>query len=107
MVDNSINLWTVILSIGIVTFFIRFSFIWLLGNRRINSTIQNLLQFVPPAVLAALITPSFLLTPEADFSVVNPRMWSGLLAALVAWKTRNVICTIASGLFCLWVFSIV
>ncbi|PLX90492.1 MAG: hypothetical protein C0619_09300 [Desulfuromonas sp.] len=106
MGDNSINLWIVILSIGIATFFIRFSFIWLLGNRKINSTIQNLLQFVPPAVLAALITPSFLLTPEAQFSIANQRMWAGFFAALVAWKTRNVIFTIASGLFCLWIFSL-
>lgn len=106
MVDNSVHLWTIILSVGIATFIIRFSFIWLLGNRKINLTIQSLLSFVPPAVLAALITPSFLLTPEAQFSMVNQRMWAGLFAALVAWKTRNVICTIVSGMFCLWVFSL-
>lgn len=106
MADNSINLWTVILSVGVATFLIRFSFVWLLGNRKVNSTVQKILQFVPPAVLAALIAPSFLLTADARFSMDNQRMWAGLIAALIAWKSKNVMYTILTGFFILWIFSL-
>lgn len=105
MHDTS-SLWPVILSIGMLTFLIRFSFIWLLGNSKVNSTIQRLLQFVPPAVLTALILPSFVLTQDSSqFSLENPRMWAGLFAALVAWKTKNVMYTITTGLAFLWLFT--
>lgn len=103
---DSINLWDIILVLGVVTFLTRFSFIWLLGNRKVSQSIQKLLQFVPPAVLAALITPSFLLTPEAQFSLANQRMWAGLFAVLVAWKSKNVIVTILAGFLCLALFSL-
>lgn len=106
MVDNSIKLWIIILSIGVATFLIRFSFVWLLGNRKVDTTVQKLLQFVPPAVLAALIAPNFFLTAESQFSMENQRMWAGLVAAVIAWKSRNVTYTIMTGFFVLWLFSL-
>jgi branched chain amino acid efflux pump len=103
---DSFSLWSVILLIGVLTFLIRFSFIWLFGNSKVNPTIQRLLQFVPPAVLTALILPSFVLTQDSsEFSMENPRMWAGIFASLVAWKTKNVMYTISTGLALLWLFT--
>ncbi|MCW8892996.1 MAG: AzlD domain-containing protein [Deltaproteobacteria bacterium] len=106
MLADSSTLWPVILGIGAGTFLIRFSFIWLLGRSKVNTNLQRLLQFVPPAVLSALIMPSFIFPQQAEFSLENYRMWAGLFAGLVAWRTKNVLLTIASGLIALWILSL-
>ncbi|MFN2355412.1 MAG: AzlD domain-containing protein [Desulfopila sp.] len=103
---NSIGIWLIIATAGLGTFLIRFSFIWFLGRGKVHPTLQRLLQFVPPAVLSALIMPSFVISPQGDFSLVNDRLWAGLIAAVFAWKTKNVVLTIIVGLVSLWFFSI-
>jgi branched-subunit amino acid transport protein len=105
MLHNSSTLWPIIFAIGAGTFLIRFSFIWLLGRSKVNLTLQKLLKFVPPSVLSALILPSFIFPQQADFSFENHRMWAGAIAVFIAWKTKNILFTIASGLIALWVFS--
>jgi branched-subunit amino acid transport protein len=49
--------------------------------------------------------PSFIFPQQADFSFENHRMWAGAIAVFIAWKTKNILFTIASGLIALWVFS--
>lgn len=102
---SSSTLWLIIVAIGIGTFLIRFSFIWLLGRSKVHPTLQKILQFVPPAVLSALILPSFIFPQQAAFTFENDRMWAGLIAALIAWKSKNVLFTICAGLIALWIFS--
>jgi branched-subunit amino acid transport protein len=41
-----------------------------------------------------------------DLSPGNHRLIAGLLAALVAWRTRNTWLTIATGLAALWMLSV-
>ncbi len=103
---DSTSLWMIITAAGLGTFLVRFSFIWFLGREKVHPTLQRLLQFVPPAVLSALIMPSFVISPQGDFSFVNDRLWAGLIAALFAWKTKNVVLTIIVGLVALWFFSL-
>lgn len=103
---DSISLWMIIVAAGLGTFLVRFSFIWFLGRGKVNPTLQRLLQFVPPAVLSALIMPSFVISPQGEFSLMNHRLWAGLIAAVIAWKTKNVVLTIIVGLVALWLFSL-
>jgi branched-subunit amino acid transport protein len=35
----------------------------------------------------------------------NARLIAGVIAALVAWRTKNVVLTIAIGMIALWVLS--
>lgn len=106
MAFDSISIWLIIATAGLGTFLIRFSFIWFLGRGKVHPTLQRLLQFVPPAVLSALIMPSFVMTPQGDFSLVNDRLWAGLIAAVIAWKTKNVVFTIIVGLVALWLLPL-
>jgi branched-subunit amino acid transport protein len=55
------------------------------------------LRFVPPAVLMAIIFPELLMR-DNHFMPANPRLLAGLLAAGVAWRTKNVILTIIVGM---------
>jgi branched-subunit amino acid transport protein len=49
--------------------------------------------------------PSFVFSQQAAFSLGNYRMWAGVVAAVVAWRSRNVLFTIAAGMGTLWFCS--
>ena len=100
------TLWLTLLAIGLGTFLIRFSFIWIFGQGEVRPAVQRVLRFVPPAVLAALVLPAVVFPQQAPFSLENPRLWAGLVAAAVAWRTRSVLLTIAVGMVSLWMFSL-
>lgn len=97
------ELWLVILGGALVTFAVRLSFIALIPPDRLPATLRRGLRLVPPAVLAAIILPG-LLSPSGTLflSLANDRMWAGLLALLVAWRTRSTWLTIAVGMLALW-----
>lgn len=97
------NLWLVIIGMGLITYAIRLSMIVLLERVTITDTMRSALRFVPAAVLSAIILPE-LLQPGGtlDISLGNDRLIAGLLAMLVAWRTKNVLYTIAIGMAALW-----
>jgi branched-subunit amino acid transport protein len=88
---------------GLLTFGIRLSFIALLGKVELPLVLTRALRFVPPAVLSAIILPEVLVRDGAlDLRTGNVRIVAGVLAAVVAWRTRNVVLTIAVGMAVLW-----
>jgi branched-subunit amino acid transport protein len=100
------NFWLVMLFSGLATYAIRLSFIIFLGSRRIPTLLLRALRFVPPAVLTAIIVPELMMPGgNLDLSLGNPRMLSGLLAVIVAWRTRNVMLTILVGMLTLWILQ--
>jgi branched-subunit amino acid transport protein len=67
---------------------------------------QRALRFVPPAVLSAILLPELVLqSGVVDLSIGNERLLAGMLAALVAWRTRNVLLTLGVGLVALWILQ--
>ncbi len=100
---NDLGIWLTIIGAGLLTFFIRLSFIALLGNRPVPDGVRRALRFVPPAVLSAIIFPEvFQPGGHWDIAPTNARLWAGLLAALVAWRTKNILLTIAVGMGVMW-----
>jgi branched-subunit amino acid transport protein len=102
------NVWLLLIGMGIVTYAIRLSLIVLIGRVDVPPLIQRALRFVPPAVLSAIIFPE-LLRPGGtlDLSPGNVRLLAGVLAAGVAWRTKNVLLTIGVGMVALWVLQVV
>jgi len=97
------NIWLVMIASGLVTHLTRASFIVLLGRRRMPILLLRALRFVPPAVLSAIVFPEVLMPSGAlDVSVGNVRLLAGLVAILVAWRTRNAVLTILVGMVALW-----
>ncbi len=92
------NYWLILIAMGLVTFGTRLLPIVLLGRIEIPVVVQRALRFVPPAVLSAIIAPE-LLMPGGEFnlSLGNARLLAGVIAMLVAWRTKNVLLTIAVG----------
>ncbi len=100
------NLWLIVLGMGIVTFGIRLTPIVLLGRIEIPLIVQRALRFVPPAVLTAIIVPELLYrNDQLDVSLTNVRLLAGLIAIVVAWRTKNALITIAVGMIALWVLQ--
>ncbi len=98
--------WLMLLIIGLITYAIRLSCIGLLGQREMPALLLKALRFVPIAVLPAIILPQlFLRNNTLVLSVQNPRWIAGILAAIVAWRTRNVLLTILVGMVALWVLQ--
>ncbi len=99
-------IWLIILAGGLATFGIRLSMIALLGRVELPGWLARALRYVPPAVLSAIIAPE-LLAPGGRFSlaVTNDRLLAGLLAILVAWRTKNVLLTLAAGMIALWLLG--
>ena len=93
------SIWLVILLGGILTYGIRLSFIALFGRMDIPPWLQTSLRFVPVAVLSALVFPELLLPGGTlDISLDNNRLIAGIIAILVAWRTRSMLLTILAGM---------
>ena len=100
------NPWLVMALAGLLTYGIRLSFILLLERVAMPVWFQRALRFVPAAVLSAIIVPGlFDRAGTMDFSARNPQIWAGVLAIAVAWRTRNVLATIAAGIAALLVLQ--
>ena len=80
------------------------SFIFLI--RRIDETMARLepvMEYVPAAVLAALVAPSFVVQDATVAeTVVNERLLAGVGVFLVAWVSENMLASIAIGMAVFW-----
>lgn len=97
----------VIVIIGVGTYLTRLSFIGALGTRSMPEWAVQPLRYVAPAVLAALVVPAIALRDGAlDLAPgSNPRLLAALLAAIVAWRTKNVAAVIVVGMATLWILQ--
>jgi len=90
--------WIAIGAAGIGTFAMRASFLAFADRLAdVPPTVQRLLRQIPPAALAAIVLPA-LLRPEGTFDLTQPRLVAGVVAALVAWRTRNIALTLVVGI---------
>lgn len=100
------QLWLIVLGGMLTTYLIRLSFVALVPPDRLPLLFRRGLNYIPPAVLAAILLPELTLTDGAlDLSLSNPRLIAGALAALAAWRLRNTWLTIAVGMIALWLLS--
>src|SRR5512143_974853 len=96
---QKMTLWLIFLAAGLLTYAMRLSFILLWGKIDVPVWLQRALRFVPPAVLTAIFIPElFMPGGRLDLSPGNTRLIAGTLAALVAWRTRNIVLSILVGM---------
>jgi branched-subunit amino acid transport protein len=101
-------IWLTMIGVGILTFLTRFSFIALLERWQTPPIVQRALRFVPVAVLTAIIVPEVVLnTGSLNLSPANPRLLAALVAVLVAWRTKNIVWTILTGMAAFWLLRLV
>ena len=105
---SNTTLWLTMVGMGLITYGIRLSLIMLMERVHVPEQVQRGLRYVPPAVLTAVIVPE-LLRPAGplDLSLANVRLLAGVMAVVVAWRSRNALLTIAAGMAALWVLQAV
>jgi branched-subunit amino acid transport protein len=97
------NLWLAMILSGAATYATRLSFILLWERLEVPPLLRQALRFVPVAVLTAIIFPETLMPAGSlDLSLGNARLIAGLLAVIVAWRTKNIVWTIVVGMLGLW-----
>jgi branched-subunit amino acid transport protein len=100
------NLWLIIIGMGVITYAIRLSMIVMSGQIQLGDHLQRALRFVPPAVLSAIILPEMVQPGGTlDISLGNEQLLAGLIAIVVAWYTKNMIWTVAVGMVALWILQ--
>lgn len=96
MIDKS-TLWTVIIGLGIGSFFLRFVFLGLIGDRPIAPWLLRHLRYTAVAVLPALVAP-LVVWPSATGGTPDPARMAAAAAALtVGLITKNVIIAMLVG----------
>jgi branched-subunit amino acid transport protein len=92
------RMWTAILLSGAGTYAMRASFLAFAHRlATVPPALARILRQIPPAALAAIVVPA-LLRPEGHLDLLQPTLLAGLVAAGVAWKTRNVGITVVVGI---------
>ncbi|MCD6577548.1 MAG: AzlD domain-containing protein [Anaerolineaceae bacterium] len=100
------NIWVVMLSVGVLTFLTRLSFIYLLDKWQPPEMVTSALRFVPVAVLTAIFIPEIALqNGELALSFENIRLLAGIIAILVAWRTKSALWTIGIGMISFWALT--
>jgi branched-subunit amino acid transport protein len=95
--------WITIIAAGLLTYITRLSPIISYGKFEMPNQLERALRFVPVAVLTAIFLPELVyIQDELLLSFRNPRLLAGLLAIIVAWRTKNVMYTIVIGMLTLW-----
>lgn len=92
-----------ILGMAGVTFLTRYLLIALVGRWQLPQALGRWLAYVPIAAFAVIVVRGTL-APQGEVTLDprNPYLWGALAAGLVAWRSKNVILTVAAGLGGLW-----
>ncbi len=99
---NTTTLWIVIVSLGIGSFLLRFSFLGLIGGRDLPEWCLRHLRYVAVAVMPALITP-LIIWPDATGGEPDPaRLVAALAAFVIGIKFNSVIGAVLAGMLTLY-----
>ncbi len=97
MTLDPVQIWTVIAGLAVGTFFIRWSFLGLLGDRELPEWAHRHLRYTAVAILPGLIAP-FVLWPTATQGQTDPvRLAAALVAlGLGVWR-KSAVAAILGG----------
>jgi branched-subunit amino acid transport protein len=83
----------------LITFCVRYPVLALVSKVTLPPPVLEALKFIPPAVLTAIIAPAVLQPAGSlDLSLSNAYLIAAIAAALIAWRTKNLLLTIVLGM---------
>ncbi len=93
------NEWLLIIGMMVLTFIPRYLPIAMAGKFRIPPLLGRALEFVPIAVLTAIISQTSLVHHgKLDIALSNPHLYALIAAIVTAWLTKHTFKTIMVGL---------
>lgn len=99
------EVWLIILLAALVTLAERASFLVTKGETPLPPLIKRTLKYVPAAVFAAIALPALAQPSLVALGPLDVRLLAGLIAAFVAWRSRNVTLTFVVGMLALWALT--
>jgi len=97
-----------ILGMAGVTFLTRYILLALLGRWQLPEGLARWLAYVPIAAFTVIVVRgTFAPDGQVSLDPRSPYLWGALAAGLVAWRSKNVLLTIAAGLAGLWLARMV
>lgn len=98
-------IWPIIIALGVGTFLLRFSFLGLIGDRKLPDWLLRHLRYTPVAVLPGLVAP-LVVWPEAMGGALDaPRLAAAGMTILVGVVTRSATWAILAGAVTLFALS--
>lgn len=99
------KIWVVIVSVGLLNYLSRLSFIAFFANRTLPPFLARMLRFVPAAMLTALVVPMVLAAPAIGAGIqLDARLPAAVVATAAAYRFHNTIATLVAGMAALWIF---
>ncbi|WP_027184223.1 AzlD domain-containing protein [Desulfovibrio inopinatus] len=107
--DQATTFFLACLLLGLGTWIFRASFLLAADRLRTSERFIRLLSFIPAAVLSALVVPAIIYHQgHIDALHGKERIIAGIAAAIVAWRTKNILATITTGMVAVgvleWIF---
>lgn len=100
---STLDIWLTILFLALGTYLLRFSFIGLIGARRLPGWVMRHLRYVPVAVMPGLIAP-LIVWPAATGGHLDPaRLSAAAVALFIGAYFKSVIGSIIGGMATLYV----
>ncbi len=97
MTYSATTLWTIVLILGVGTYLIRFSFLGLVGNRKMPDWVLRHLRYTPVAILPGLVAP-LVMWPEATGGEPDAiRFAAAAVTLIVAWWWKNMLAGAGAG----------
>lgn len=95
-----------IIGMGIVTYIPRWLPLFFLSKRDLPRWLTDWLDFIPAAILSALILPAIITAGEPrHLQWSKPDLWVAIPTLLFALKTRSLAGTVILGMVLYWIAS--
>ena len=95
MLDYS-YVWTIIIFLGLGTWLIRFSFLGLIGDRKLPAYLKRMLNYTAVAVLPGITAPMVLHSANGSFEPL--RIIAALAILVIGVLTQSMMKSIGAGL---------
>lgn len=94
---TTLEIWSIIIAMGIGTYLIRFSFLGPLGRKKMPAWALRLLRYTPVAVLPGMVAP-LVLWPAATGGETDPaRLLAAATTLLLGYFSRNIVIAVLGG----------
>ncbi len=94
---SDLQIWVIILTVGLGTFALRWSFLGAIGNRPIPVWAERLLRYTAVGVLPALVAPMVVWPPATGGQLDPARLIAAGATLAVGLMTRNTLAAILTG----------
>ena len=100
------GIWYVIFGVGLGTFIIRSTFIYLSSRIVLSERFKETLSLIPAAIFPALVVPmTFYHKGVNEVLFHKERFIALIIASVICYRFKSVLITIVSGLLILYVLS--